>query len=332
VTTARTTIVAEAAQGYEGDPSLVRLLTRAAGAAGADFVKFQIVYADELAAPSYQHYALFKALEMPDAAWIAGAAEAAKAGVSLAFDVYGERSLALAVRLGAAAVKVHATDFFNAELVAAALERAPRIFLSAGGIEIEEVDAFFTRHPSAMEKATLFYGFQAEPTETTDNNLRRLISLRKRFPALRLGFMDHTDGGGDEGGWLSTIAIPLGAAAIEKHLTLDRELALEDYVSALGPSAFRAFVARVRAAEGALGSERLELTAAEKAYRRRALKVVTATRALAPGATLGAEDLVLLRTALDDGRQPINVLADAVGRQLTRVVAAGAAIYADDLR
>jgi hypothetical protein len=35
-------IIAEAAQGFEGDPLLARLLVRAAGRAGADAVKFQL--------------------------------------------------------------------------------------------------------------------------------------------------------------------------------------------------------------------------------------------------------------------------------------------------
>jgi N,N'-diacetyllegionaminate synthase len=328
---AQTLIVAEAAQGYEGDPSLARLLVRAAGAAGADLVKFQVVYADELAAPSYQHYALFRQLEMADEAWAGCAADAEKAGVGLAFDVYGMRSLAVARQLRAAAVKIHATDFFNDALVAAALESAPQVFLSAGGIEAAEIEAFFGRHPGVLAKGVLFYGFQAEPTGTADNNLRRLLALRQRFPELRLGFMDHTDGASDEAGWLSTLALPLGAVAIEKHLSLDRDLALEDYVSALGPEAFRAFVRRVRAAESALGTADLALTAAEKAYRRRAVKVVTAARALDPDQALASDDLALLRTALDEGRAPINELGRVLGRRLSRGVAAGGAIYEDDL-
>src|SRR4051794_31487643 len=136
------TIVAEAAQGYEGDPTIGRLLARAAARAGADMVKFQIIYADELASPSYQHYALFRQLEMADASWRAIADETSRAKIGLAFDVYGERSLALALELGAAAVKIHATDFFNHTLVAAALAAAPRVYLSAGGIEQAELAAF----------------------------------------------------------------------------------------------------------------------------------------------------------------------------------------------
>lgn len=330
--TPRTLIVAEAAQGYEGDPSLLRLLVRAAAAAGADLVKFQIAYADELATPSYQHYALFRQLEMPDAAWEAGTREAAGAGVGLAFDVYGPRSLALALRLQAAAVKIHATDFFNAPLVASALAQAPQVFLSAGGIEIAEVDAFFARHDSASKRVTLFYGFQAEPTGTGDNHLRRLAALRQRFPGLRLGFMDHADGDTDESGWLAALALPLGATAIEKHLTLDRALQLEDYVSALGPAAFRRFVDRLRAAERALGSDALGLTEAERAYRRRAVKVATASRRLDAGVALTDGDLVLLRTALAEGRTPVNDLAAVQGRTLRRAIDAGEAVYLDDVR
>lgn len=328
----RVLVVAEAAQGYEGDPSLAKLLARAAGVAGADLVKFQIVYADELASRSYQHYALFRQLEMDDAAWRAAADEARKAGAGLAFDVYGERSLSLALELRADAVKIHATDFFNHPLVTRALDEAPHVFLSAGGIEIEEVQAFFARHPRATTRSTLFYGYQAEPTPTEDNHLARLASLRTLFPGLALGFMDHTDGAGDDAGWLATLALPFGVTAIEKHLSLDRELGLEDHVSALAPAAFRSFVRRVRTAEAALGQAGLDLTPAERAYRRRAVKVVVAARALEACQTLSDADLTLLRTALADGDQPFNRVEDVSGRAVIRAIGAGEAICAGDLK
>ena len=44
-------IIAEIAQGFEGKPEQSRLLIKAASAAGANAVKFQLVYADELATP-----------------------------------------------------------------------------------------------------------------------------------------------------------------------------------------------------------------------------------------------------------------------------------------
>jgi len=42
-------IIAEIAQGYEGNSTLALMLAKAAVRSGADAVKFQLVYADELA-------------------------------------------------------------------------------------------------------------------------------------------------------------------------------------------------------------------------------------------------------------------------------------------
>ena len=62
-------VVAEIAQGYEGDFKLAELLTTGAIQSGADSVKFQLVYADELAVPTYEYYDLFKSLEMRVKEW-----------------------------------------------------------------------------------------------------------------------------------------------------------------------------------------------------------------------------------------------------------------------
>jgi sialic acid synthase SpsE len=323
-------IVAEAAQGYEGEPSLAHMLVHAAADGGADLVKFQLVYADELATPAYQYYSLFKGLEMPDAVWQAVAETAAARGIGLAFDVFGPRSLDRALALGAAAVKIHATDFFNAALVSRALARASHVLLSAGGIHTDEIAQFVAAAGARADIVTLLYGFQAEPTPMADNNLARLRALRERFPTLRLGFMDHADGDADEAGWLGALALPFGVSVIEKHITVDRDWKLEDYVSALDPSSFRAYVKRIRAAEAALGSASLALNDAELAYRRRAVKVLVASRALEPGVELHDADLRPLRAPTDANRQPIHRAADAIGRKLARPVGSGEALYFED--
>jgi sialic acid synthase SpsE len=328
----RVLVIAEAAQGFEGDASLARLLVRGAAAAGADVVKFQLVYVDELATPAYVHYALFKALEMPDEAWDSVAEEARLCGISIAFDVFGPRSLELALTLGAAAVKIHASDFFNHGLVADALRRAPHLYLSAGGIDVEEIAEALARHAGADARTTLFCGFQAEPTITADNHLDRLRTLHERFPGLSLGFMEHCDGAADESTWLAVLAVPYGVTAIEKHLTLDRGLCLEDYVSAATPERFASFVTRLRAAEAAIGRPDLALSSAERTYRRKALKQVIATGPLAAGTEIGGDQVTLLRAPLDADRQPLVRIEQAVGRRVRGAVPAGRALYEDDFQ
>lgn len=144
--------------------------------------------------------------------------------------------------------------------------------------------------------------------------------------------MDHADGASDEAEWLATLSIPYGVTLIEKHLTLDRALRLEDYGSAVEAVRFARFVSRVRAAEAAVGSDELTMTAAEKGYRRKAMKVVVATRDLGAGETPSAVDLRLIRTRLDESRTPIVDAERAAGRTVARDIAAGQPVYEDDLR
>jgi N,N'-diacetyllegionaminate synthase len=325
------TIIAEAAQGYEGDVTLARLLVRAAAAGHADYVKFQMVYADELATPAYRYFDLFRQLEMTEAHWAAVVQQAADSGMRVCFDVFGPRSLDLAIRLGVPAVKIHATDFFHESLLRAAAASMPQVFLSAGGIEADELRQFAERHRDALDRFTLMYGFQAEPTAVADNNLRRLAALARLVPGLRLGFMDHAAGDSDDAGWLGALAVPYGVVAIEKHITLEPKIVLEDSVSALDAGAFAAYVGRVRVAEQALGREDLTLSDPERAYRRRAVKTVVSTQALEQGRTLQTSDVQLLRAPLDDGSEPYYRLAEVVGRTLRRGVEPGRPIYDGDL-
>ena len=49
-------IIAEIAQGYEGNEKLTELLLKGAIAADADSIKIQVIYADELSTQTYEHY------------------------------------------------------------------------------------------------------------------------------------------------------------------------------------------------------------------------------------------------------------------------------------
>lgn len=311
-------VIAEAAQGYEGDPTLARMLARGAARAGADAVKFQLVYVDEVLAPGHQHYDIFRSLEMPRKAWEAVAREARSGGIKFYLDIFGEQSLREAHALGADAVKIHSTDFFNASVVRLALTLMPRVFVSIGGITADELGAFLAQHQiQPGGKVCLLYGFQAEPTPVASNNLNRLRVLQARFPGYAFGFMDHTDAECAEALTLPLLALPFGVCCIEKHLTLDRPLRLEDYVSALSVQEFQGFVKALRRLEPALGTEQLQLTPAELTYRRKAVKAVVAHRPLKHGQVVTAEDVCLKRPAL-----PIPTMMPHLEEVLGRVLEA----------
>ena len=79
-------------------------MIKVAAKAGADSVKFQLVYADELSTPDYQHYQLFKDLEMEEVQWKLNE-YASSLGTKLIVDVFGEKSLVTAENIGINLVK-----------------------------------------------------------------------------------------------------------------------------------------------------------------------------------------------------------------------------------
>ena len=62
-------VIAECAQGYFAESTdksvdLAKWLVRSAKECGSDAVKFQLIFADELATPDYKYHGLFKKLEL----------------------------------------------------------------------------------------------------------------------------------------------------------------------------------------------------------------------------------------------------------------------------
>jgi N,N'-diacetyllegionaminate synthase len=327
-------IVAEAAQGFEGDPRLARLLVIAAGAAGADAIKFQLVYADELATPDYQYFPLFKSLEMEDAVWVGLAEQARSLGVRLDLDVFGPRSLALAERVGAA-IKLHATDITNyGFLDQVAQSGVDRVVLGAGGARRDEIDAALER--LSGKTVVLMLGFQAYPTATEDNQIARVASLSRAYegnPDVVVGFGDHALPETGLATALSALAYGAGARVLEKHLTLGRNMKLEDHESALNPDEFETYVRHLRetaAAYGATGSDAdFGMSEAEARYRKTIRRHVIATRDIAAGEVVDAAAVTLKRSA---HAAPLTDPLAVVGRTAATAIAAGQALGAADLK
>jgi N,N'-diacetyllegionaminate synthase len=328
-------IIAELAQGFEGSPSQARLLVRAAARAGADAAKLQLVYADELATPDYEHYALFSQLEMSDEEWQALAELARSAGIALQLDIFGPRSLDLAQRVGAQAVKIHSTDMSNPGLLAAvAASAVPEVLLSAGGCSLAEVDEALGI--IGDKPVVLLLGFQGYPTVREANQVRRVTHVAARYakrPRTRIGFADHADPNDPLALAIPAAALGAGATVFEKHLTLAKALKLEDHEAALNPDEFAQFAQALRGTAEAIGAVDetdafLGMHETEKVYRQKTRKHVVIANGVAAGATLKAQDVLLKRST---SKTPIYDARLAIGRRLKRALPAGAAVSASDL-
>jgi N,N'-diacetyllegionaminate synthase len=311
-------LIAEVAQGYEGNEKLAELLTTAAIKSGANSVKYQLVFADELATPDYVWYDLFKSLEMADEVWKDIADRIHDNRLSLYFDIFGKESLKVARAVGADGVKLSTTEFYNVGLIEEAFESFEKVIISVGGIPESDIDDLvedLLRHH--CHKTCLLYGFQAEPTPLNQNNLLKIKTLKEKYPSFGIGFMDHSDGINEDAFNLALVVLGLGVNIIEKHITLDHLIQLEDCVSGLSPDRFYQFSQSLRRYEQALGTPSLKLTPLELEYQKKAVKVVVSTQAIKAGTLLTHDNIALKRTGEDSVGSPIRSLKSVIGHTLS---------------
>jgi sialic acid synthase SpsE len=293
---------------------LAQLLVKGALLADADAVKLQLIFADELCVPSYYYYDLFKSLEMEEAVWHEIVRTVHDAGKYIYLDVYGNRSLELAVALNVDGVKISTTDFYNKPLIKNSLASMSRVFISIGGVSVADLDEL--TNFIDPKKVTLMFGFQAEPTEVGDNNLSRIRTIKDRYKEFDIGFMDHSLGSSDEAFWLPLMALGVGATCIEKHITLDYSLQIEDYISALTVDRFGQFIKMIKYMELAMGNDVLSLSAKEIEYKNRAGKVVVANRDLPKGTVIKEGDVVMKRFSTEPAEGYINQVSSVIGCQI----------------
>jgi N,N'-diacetyllegionaminate synthase len=327
-------IIAELAQGFEGKPEQAQLLVLAGARAGADAVKMQLVYAEELCTPDYKDFKLFETLEMSDQVWHALAASAKKLNVELHLDVFGPRSLALAESLGAQAIKIHGTDMGNIGLLrVVAKSGIKQVLLGAGGAYLPEINQAVEL--MAEKQAVILLGFQGYPTPNVANQIDRVRAVAKAFsnrPNVMIGFADHAPPNSPLSLALAAMALGAGAKIFEKHLTLAQTMKLEDHEAALNPDQFSEFAAGLRACEEALGnttsSPDFGMSDSELGYRQWTRKHVVASRPIKAGTTIKPEAVVLKRTP---STEILTDLDSAYGKQVLRDIAVNQPISPSDI-
>ncbi len=311
-------IVAEIANAHQGNPETAEKMAAAFSKAGADAVKFQIYFADELLAPDHARFEHFKKQSFAPEVWADLLPRAKSCNVQVYCDVFGIEALSVAARYGVDGFKLHASDLSNDPLLDAVAETPGRVFLSAGGATIREIVHSVERMLAAGKRPVLLHGFQAYPTRIEDCCLARLTWLHEIFgDSCDLGYADHIAGDDPFARSLPLFAMGLGASVIEKHVTFDRDAKGVDYFSSLEPEEFRSFMKDVRHCETAFGGHPNTMPKPELAYRHAVKKHWVAARDLKAGAVIAADDLVMKR------------VEDAPGNPLPREQLAGRRLKED---
>jgi N-acetylneuraminate synthase/N,N'-diacetyllegionaminate synthase len=326
-------VIAEAGVNHDGDEALAHRLVEVAAAAGADAVKFQ-TFAPELlasaAAPTAPYQAgatgvdrqrgLLGGLVLPPGAWAELADHARERGLLFLSTPFDPPSADLLCGLGVPALKVPSGELTNLAFLADLAGRGLPLLLSTGMATGEEVAAALAATSAAPGRCVL-HCVSAYPAPAADANLRVIPALAARF-GLPVGWSDHTVGTTTALG-----AVALGAALLEKHVTVDRGRSGPDHAASADPAGLADYVRAVRELEAALGDGEKRPMPSEAANRVAVRRSLHAARPLRAGQALTGDDVVALRPAT--GLPPATPLA---GLRLAAAMAAGEPITAADVR
>jgi pseudaminic acid synthase len=283
-------VIAEMSANHGQDFNHAVRILEAAAAAGADAVKLQTYTADTLTIACSNDYFQIKGTQWNGRTlhdlyqeaftpweWHRPLRDVAtRLGVHFFSTPFDTSAIEFLEALDVPAYKIASFELIDVPLLREIAKRGKPIIASTGMATLEEIDEAMTtlRGAGATDIALLkcTSGYPASPDEM---HLRTIADLAGRFD-VPVGLSDHTLGTA-----VPVAAVSLGAAIVEKHLTLSRAEGGPDASFSLEPAEFRAMVDAVRTAERALGTVHYGGSPDEAASRvfRRSLFVVQNVRA-----------------------------------------------------
>ncbi|MDR0718782.1 MAG: N-acetylneuraminate synthase family protein [Treponema sp.] len=350
-------LIAELGTSHGADPVKAKELIAAAAGAGADCVKFQIVYADEILHPATGEVALpggkirlydrFKELEVPLSFYAEMKQEVESRGLLFLCTPFGIKSARELKSLGPALVKTASPELNYCQLLKEVGGYGLPILLSTGVSRLGDIEEALSIL-GQKENICLLHCVTAYPAPEADYNLRVLQNLSGIF-GVPVGVSDHSA----DSTLVPVLAAAMGASVIEKHFCLSRDDPGLDDPIALPPDEFARMAKAVRQAsdrgpgktlammrrewgrgtvEAVLGDGVKRLAPSEKANYERTKRSIHALRDIAAGETIGKKMIACLRTEkiLRPGLPPLWE-EYIIGRKAAAFIPAGEGIRFEDI-
>ena len=255
-------IIAEAGVNHNGSMVLAKQLIDIASKVGADAVKFQTFIAEEIVsidAPKAEYqklttdafesqFDMIKKLELSRKDHQELMDYAKNKNIIFLSTPFDERSVDLLVELGVKLIKISSGEITNHPFLRYIAKKGLPIILSTGLSTLDEVaEAVSVLQGAGCRDLTLLHCTSNYPARIEDCNLLAMKTMADEFN-LPIGYSDHTPG------MVVPIAVAaLGACVIEKHFTLNKNLAGPDHKASLEPDELEEMVKSIRMVETALG-------------------------------------------------------------------------------
>lgn len=350
--------IAELGTSHGADPIKAWELIHAAAESGADCIKFQMVYADEILHPhtgevnlpggAIKLYERFKRLEVDSAFFEEMKAYVESKGLLFLCTPFGVRSAREVHGLGPQVFKIASPELNHTKLLREIASYQKPVFLSTGVSKLGDIEEALGILSANNVPICLLHCVTAYPAPATEYNLRILKSLASVF-GLPVGLSDHSL----DPELVPVLGVALGAGAIEKHFCLSRgDSGLDDPI-ALPPADFERMVRAIRNAsamdpvalievmsqergaplvQAVLGDGVKRLAPSEEAYYQRTNRSLHALRDIQQGDIITANMIGVLRTEklLRPGLPP-SWESRIMGRKARNCIPAGEGIRFEDI-
>lgn len=297
-------IIAEAGVNHNGNLDTAFSLVEQAKEAGADCVKFQTfisgnvvshfaekaTYQKKTCGEAGSQLDMVRKLELPFEDFRKLKTRCDELGIAFLSTPFDLESIAFLDGLEMPFWKIPSGEVTNLPYLLAIAKTKKAVVMSTGMCEIDEIQAAMDiLRQNGTPKITLLHCNTEYPTPFEDVNLRAMETMRKSFHC-PVGYSDHT-----KGIEVPVAAVALGAEVIEKHFTLDRNMAGPDHRASLEPDELKAMVSAIRHIEQALGDGVKAVSLSEQKNIAIARKSIVAKRPIRRGETLTEDNLTVKR-------------------------------------
>lgn len=321
-------VIAELSGNHNGELGRALKLMEEAKVSGADAVKLQTYTADTITidhdGPGFtiegglwhgrRLHELYREAHTPWSWHEALFARGRELGIAVFSTPFDFTAVELLEKLGAPAYKIASFEAVDLPLIRRVAATGKPVIMSTGITDLGEIaEAVDAARGAGCRDLALLHCVSAYPAPAEDMNLRTIPHLASAFDVVA-GLSDHTLGTA-----VAVAAVALGAAVIEKHVTLRRADGGPDSAFSLEPEELRQLVEHCRTAHAALGrvsyaredSERGNLVFRRSLY---------AVADIAAGETLGPHNLRSIRPGF--GLAPKH-LDSLIGKRARKAIARG---------
>lgn len=221
-------------------------------------------------------------------------------------------------------IKISSMEVNNPEYIKYIANKQVPIIISTGMSDFDEVKKSVEIIESTGNKnIIILHCVSVYPTPVETANLNNILTLREMFPDYPIGYSDHT-----LGDTAAIIATTIGAAAIEKHITLDAKKIGMDNQMAMEPEPLSILVDKCKSVAAVLGEKERTVQPEELKQRENMRRSIVVTRDMKAGEIITEDVLDVKRPG--SGMAPEQI-KEILGKKLKNDIEADMLLMESDL-